>query len=628
MTRKGCVSFLIYMDSFAKNIAGVGNLVESNINKVSVQGPPEESVGDYIDILELSMDDSELLKLRDEWETKNKGYLPKIEARQKQNKVYYEGTQIQSGLQSQKGISSNLIFEAEETFIPQALSKNPEPVVWSDNTEEGKEASNMIKTMLQHKADTLCLRKKLGVMLRQWSIYFTGVMKYGWDEKIKDITIQVRKPQNFVFDPDAYIDEFGNYIGEYLGERITTTAGKLIKQFPKAKDYITLSVDGRMGTKVVYTEWWTDDYCFSTFQDEVLDKHKNEFFNYDKTEKHSFEDQVKYGFPEQSVTPAKNHFASPRMPYTFLSIFSLQEQPHDITTLIEQSIPNQDRITERDLQITKNLRTGNNSLVLSGQSFTAETARQAAQAIEDGDPVLVPDGQVNNAAQRLPANPLPNGILQSQESDKITLKGIFGTLGLSSQQQTSDTTARGMILNKDHDSTRIGGGIGESLEQVADNTFNWMLQLFYVFYDEPHYGAIMGMGRAVEYVALINSNMNRQFVVSVSPNSMQPKDEITEQNLSIDLANKGWLDPINLFKRLNYPDPMETAKMVTMYKLDPMLYMQKFFPEEAQQVPQGPEAQNPPDLNQQPRPIDQSLAANPASSSLGEVPLNTAALPR
>ena len=155
--------------------------------------------------------DEELLKLRDEWQTRDDGYSPKIKPRQEANKLYYEGKQRQNGMNS-KLVTSNLIFEAEETFIPQALSQNPEPVVWSDNTDEGKQASNEIKTMLQYHADTLCLRKKLGVMIRHWSIYFIGVLKYGWDDKIKDITTEIRKPQNFIFDPDGYVDEYGNYV--------------------------------------------------------------------------------------------------------------------------------------------------------------------------------------------------------------------------------------------------------------------------------------------------------------------------------------------------------------------------------------------------------------------------------
>ena len=63
-----------------------------------------------------------------------------------------------------------------------------------------------------------------------------------------------------------------------------------------------------------------------------------------------------------------------------------------------------------------------------------------------------------------------------------------------------------------------------------------MLQLTYVFYDEKHYAAIMGQASAVEYVGLQMVGHERQYVVSVSPNSMIPKDEITERNEAIELC--------------------------------------------------------------------------------------------
>ena len=617
-------------DSFEENILGVKNLIDSDINKTASDGIQTEGVEtEYIDTLSLEMTDVKLLELKDSWMLKHDGYYPRIEARQKNNKKYYQGRQYSSGVQDDTIIASNLIFEAEETFIPQALSKNPEPVVWSDNTAEGKEASNNIKTMLQHKADTMGLRQKLSIMVRHWSIYFTGVLKHGWDKEANDICTELRKPQNFILDPDGYVDEFGTFCGDFLGERIPSTAQKLIDLFPSKKDYILIKVDGKLGTTVNYTEWWTDKYCFTTFMDIVLDKHKNEFFNYDKTDVNSQEDQDEYGMESETVTPGKNHFAVPKMPYTFLSVFTLQEQPHDITNLIEQNIPNQERISERDLQITKNLRTGNNSLIVSGLSFTAETARQAAQAIEDGDPIIIPNGQMESV-KRIPASPLPSGVLESQQIDKDTLRGVFGVQGISSQQQDENTTARGMILNQSHDSTRIGGGIGDSLEQVADNVFNWWLQLFYVFYDEKHYGAIMGSGRAIEYVQLVNADMDRQFVVSVSPNSMQPKDEITEQNLAIDLANKGWLDPLTLFQKLNYADPTETAKKVVLWKMSPEMYMQKYFPEDMQAMAQQQAMQGDPGDVPQPGmpPPDTGLGAPPADGSLSAVPISTEAMPQ
>ncbi len=604
-------------DSFALNIAGVQNLVESGTNKVRQMQSGDEGVeGDYTDILHLPMDDKKLLELKEEWENKDRGYTPKIKVRQDMNKVYYEGRQKASSTQAGKVVPSNLIFEAEETFIPQALSKNPEPVVWSDNTNEGKQASNEVKTMLQFHADVLCLRKKLGVMVRHWSIYFVGVVKHGWDARVNDIKTELRNPQNFVWDPDAYVDEFGAYIGAYLGERIESSAEKLIEMFPKHEKYIKEKVNEKLGTKVFRTEWWTDEYCFTTFMEEVLDKHKNEYFNYEEPAKTDDE-----GNEVQSATPVYNHFAVPRMPYTFLSVFTLQEHPHDITNLIEQNIPNQDRINDRDFQIAKNLASANNSVVLSGQAFTAETAAQAVNTFYEEGFLLVPNGDITTAVKRMPANDLPSAIFTAQENDESKLRSIFGTQGLTATEPDKDTTAHGMVLNQNHDSTRIGGGIGDALEQVADNIFNWWMQLYAVFYDEPHYGAVMGNGRAIEYVKIVNTNLNRKFVISVAPNSMTPKDELTETNQAIELWQQKALDPITLFKKLNFPDPLESAQMLVTWLTNPQAYAAQFFPQQTQQPGQAPP---PPQVgagsNQQ-GPPDQSLAAPAASPALSQAPL-------
>lgn len=602
-------------DSFTQNILGVTSLIESGINKTNENETTEEDVGaEEFDVLELPMSDEELLALKEEWEGKHNGYYPKIKPRQDKNKTYYVGKQRNPvGTQDERVVPSNLIFEAEETFIPQALSQNPEPVVFSDNTEEGKDASNALKTMLQYHADVLCLRKKLGVMVRHWSIYFLAVVKHGWDEKLKDIKLEIRKPQNLVLDPDGYIDEYGNYIGAFLGERIETTAKKLIDLFPSSKDYISEKVGEKLGTSVTYTEWWTDDYCFSTFFDKVLDKHKNEYFNYPDEK-------------SDSATPTINHFGVPKMPYTFLSVFSLQEHPHDITNLIEQSIPNQNRINDRDAQISKNLGVSNNSLALSMlHGWNSENAREGAQAVEDGDPILVP-GEIDAGIKRLPANPLPNGILDAQQEDKETLRSVFGTSGLSSQTPTPEQTARGQILNTNHDSTRIGGGIGDALEQVADNIFNWQVQLYCVFYDEPHYAAIMGNGQAVEYVSITNENMQRKYVVSVAPNSMRPKDEVSEQNLALERWNNKAIDPIGFMKAINDPDPMNSAKRLVLWTTNPQAYAQLYFPEQPQPTQNTQQGGSAPPQEQGTPPA--SLSAPPASSSLSQVPISTSATPQ
>ena len=584
-------------DPFALNILGVSDLVGSPTNKVSDDIHEQEGiVGDNIDELELDMSDTELLALKESYENKYAPYEGKIAPRQKQNKAYIQGTQTATGTNI-KTAPSNLLFEATATFVPQALAKNPEPTVWSDNTPEGKAASNDVKTILQYLTMILGLRKKLSLMVWHWGIYFTAILKYGWDEKTNEITCEIRKPQNFLFDPDGYVNEFGDFIG-WTGERIQSTAQELIDLFPTAKEYVTEKVANKMGTLVVRTEWWTDEYCFVTYETQVLDKHKNEFFNYKKE--------------------LPNHFAVPKKPYTFLSVFSLQEQPHDFTNLVEQNIANQDRINERDRQIEKNLAHANNSLLMDDKSFNQETAHEGALALEKGDPILGPKDSV----QRLQAPALPNGVLESQQIDKDTLRSIYGTQGLTAQQPDENTTARGMILNQSHDSSRIGGGMGDSLETVASSFFNWMLQLTYVFYDEKHYAAIMGNASAVEYVGLVMVGHNRHYVVSVSPNSMQPKDELTQFNQTMQMWSEKAIDPIGFFKGINDADPMESAKALVLWTVNPQQYMATYFPEMMQQ----PDSANspPPGAGGQPEPAQppQELSQEPASAALSNVPLN------
>lgn len=583
-------------DAFALNILGPEDLVSSGTNKLIDGASSEEGIdGDPTDALDLDMSDAELLDLALSYESKYAPYGGKIEPRQKQNKSYLLGTQKKSWVSNGKTVPSNLLFEATATFVPQALAKNPEPVVFSDNTDAGKAMSNDIKTMLQFQAMNLGLRQKLGLMVWQWGIYFTAVLKYGWDEELNDITAQVRKPKNFLMDPDGYVDEFGDFNG-WTGERISETARDVAGKFPMGKDYISSKVSGKMGTLITYTEWWSarGDYCFYTFEKKVLDKFRNPYFSEE----------------------GENHFSMPKKPLTFLSVFSLQEQPHDFTSLIEQNVSNQDRINERDRQIEKNLAHANNSMVLDPKYFTSETAHEAANALEQGDPILGDP----NGVKRLDAPSLPSGVLESQDRDKDTLKSIYGTLGISSQQPDDNTTARGMILNQSHDSSRIGGGMGDSLEIVATSFFNHVLQIMYRFYDKPHYASIMGNASAVEYVKLRMADHSRKYIVSVAPDSMQPKDELSQ----INQANVQWeskaIDPIGYFKAINDPDPTNSAKRLVLWTTNPALYAQTYFPEQ----PQAPDSPNPPAPGQaepqepQPQP---TLSQEPASASLSQVPL-------
>lgn len=580
-------------DPIQQNINGVQSLVGSKLNKVNsgASGSSEGVDGEFFDALSLKLDDAELLALADKWTLNYAPYEAKIKLRQQANKTYYLGRQKEGSSQTTEApISANLIFEAEETFLPAALSKNPEPVVFADNTPEGNKLSDAVKTMLQYHADTLVLRRQLTIATRHWSIYFIGVLKHGWDDSIEDIKLEVRDPQNFIFDPNGFVDAYADYVGP-LGERITVPAYKLIEMFPKHKAYITIMVTGKLGTDVTYTEWWNDDYCFYTFKGRVLEKNKNPHFNYAKDVPGIDElgqTQIdEAGQPVMTKQKGNNHFAKPKKPYTFLTVFSLGEQPHDITGLIEQNIPNQRMVTRRTEQIDYNLSRQNNSDVFSETNFNQETAKQAATAMAKGHPILVPaGGPIDQAIVRLEAHGLDSSFFNDLENTKTTLRGIFGTDGLGATPPQEQKTLGGLLNNEHHDTTRIGGGIGDAIEQVADNIFNWWLQLYYVYYDVQHDARIMGKMKATEYVTLQSSDFDRRIVVSVAPDSMKPKDELTEINQAINLFQMGALDPKTLLTIMNVPDPQETAESTVLWLIDKNAYMQLNFPEVAQKMQQ------------------------------------------
>jgi hypothetical protein len=647
-------------DPFSLNVRGVSDLVGSSTNKVHGRGEdsPEGQTGERIDSLSLRTSDAELLKIRDDLEKKYAPHEAKMKTIWQRNMESYLGKKKDGQWLNPTGpLAANLQFEAEETFLAAALSKNPEPVVWGDNSPEGNEIAKSVKTMLQFHADQLVLRRKLTLTVRQWSIYHLGVLKYGWKKvddqlngsDIGDVEITNRKIQNFVFDPEGHVDAYGDFNG-WLGERIEVSAEKLIDMFPDHKEYINEQVENKAGTKVTYTEWWSGDdtFTFYTFKKKVLDKHKNQYFNYPEpttnpvtggpeiepeSEDVGPDGEVMFGTGKPVMRPGINHFAQPKKPYTFLSVFSMQEQPHDVTGLIEQNIANQKKIADRSEQINYNVSASNNGYAYSEENFNQETAKQAAEARKKGNPILIPSGgPIGNAILPLAAQDLPSGIFNELEITKNDLRQSWGIQGITSQPADEDQTARGMILNQAHDTSRIGGGIGDAIEQVADSAFNWLTQLYAVFYDEEHFAAVMGNAKAVEYITLKNSDLKTQLIVSVSPDSLKPKDETTEINLAQALFDKGAIGPKTLLKILDFPDPDDSAADGVLYKMDPMAYMQLNFPEVLQQMQQAQMQQQqqamagmapggggmPPEQVTEPQ---QGIARDPASAALSEVQL-------
>lgn len=569
-------------------------------NKVSESDSIEGAVGTLLPELELPMEDSELIELKRSWIKEWNPYEAEIKKVQDLIEQYWLGSQ--SGV-SDKDTVDNIIFEVTETFLPIATRPKAEPIVESDNTDEGNALADKTRKMISYVADNGTYNLKLKQVARYWALYLLGVMKVGWSAKNNDISFAALRPQKLILQPKATIEEC-EYKGYYIGEYIDDVASDLIARFPKKEQFISDKCAGKMGTTVQYIMWTTDDYTFWTLDDEILSKIKNPHWNYDQQvtpqpTTDEFGNPVEQ--PSQKIE-GKNHFKSPKKPYVFLSIFSIGKRPHDATSLILQALPIQDLVNKRLQQIDRNADHANSSVVISGDVFTEEQADTFAKRRRKGAALYVPSGAPSDAVMDLPATALPNFVYESLQDYRNELRNIFGTRGSSPQGTMREHTLGGKQLIQGQDTDRIGGGISTFLEQFSDKVFNWFVQLMYVYYDEPHMASVIGEERAKEYIQLTNDEFIKDLTVGVKEGSMVPHDPASKREEAIELWKDHGIDPITFFDRLEFPNPRETAKALYLWNADPI----QLFPDLLQQQQQQQAQQNNvADLQQQQQQLQQ-----------------------
>lgn len=567
-------------------IRGVMGLF-SNLNKTGEIS--EDSNPTPTNEYESTLDDVEILKLISQRKRNYSVYYTPIEESQKLAFGYWIGQQRSEEFnvgdtgQNRKELVDNLIFEAVETFLPIATRANPDPLVTADPSEIGQKIAHDIKCALVDWADTSKLRRKLARTTRNWTWGRIGVIKIYWDVFTKSIKIENINPKRMIWDKDGYVDEGGLFVGEYEGEKKKATAEKLIEMFPSKKVDITEKSKGKKGTKLEYFEWWDKgkDLYFTMDDDLVLGKFKNPNWNYDGIIK---EIDPETGEEVKVEIQGTNHLKERTSPYRYLSIFSTGLQPHDETSLILQNISLQDEVNTTGRQISKNVGGMNNGMVVSGKAFTEDQAAQAASALRRGVAIRVPNGDVREAVQRFPAPPLPADVFNHLNDMRSEIKNIFGTSGSTPQGLKSTETVRGKVLINQMDSSRIGGAITEQIEQLADSIYNLVVQFMFVYYDEEHFITTAGQVAGMELITLKNADfpLLKTLSITVKEGSLVPKDPLTQRNEAVDLWSANAIDPLSLYKKLDFPDPVQATQQLILWQMlqkgqiQPQMYLPTF----------------------------------------------------
>ena len=553
------------LGNFLRGFASLGG----NVNKVQGEYKDEREEG-VLDapISELSLDkkDDELISLSLSWKKKWEDSKLKehVELRQKENEKYWKGehysnAQLKTGQRDQV---DNLIFEALETFLPVVGRQVAQPAIDTVGNELAIKFARKVEDRIVDVADVMRLRLKVKKAIRYWALYFLGCVKIGWSLERDEIAVEAIRPQQLILDPDAITDEC-EYNGEYIGHYRVDSASDLEARFPSSKKEIGDALSKEYtGTRIRYIEWWTNDFVFWTLGSKVLGKAKNPHWNYDQ------EKQVEIGVNElgepimgTQTIEGRNHFRVRKIPFAFLSVFNLGKGPFADTNLIEQVLPLQDIVNKRVRQIDKNADHTNGGSVVSGDHFTKEQAKGVGEALRKGQTIWVPSGDVNRAFVRSQAPPLPEFVHTNLVDSINRVLGIFGVTGLSAQGIKSEETVRGKIIVRGQDTDRASLVV-DQVEQFYDYIFNWFVQLMMVYYDTPR-PLTSSQGNDV----LSSEEFVWPLVVSVKEGSLIPKDRLTLRNEAIELWGAGAISAVDLFEKLEFPEPKEAAKRLLTWHM-------------------------------------------------------------
>lgn len=572
----------------------------ADINKKKGETTPETKIGivsDKLPELTLEMKDEDIVKLTTKWEKawKESDAKSKWEKQISDNEKYWLGEQFDTPKADKtRPLVDNIIFESLETYLPETTRRNPEPLVTVDNAEldaEGNETPlhtkyiQKVKNRLADIADKNKIRLKLKKGARHWAIYQLGVAKFSWDLDKDMPVVKIVRPKKILLDPEATIDEDG-YNGDRIGEIRKLTASKILgvigtqedqldettgevkvrgngEAVKKIKEMVKDDVD----TEIQFIEWWTPLYMCWKLDSTILYKKKNPHWNYDRTETPDVTDLTNpavsvddYGnATAQEVTiEGINHLPSPEMPYKFLSVFNLGDQPMDKTSLMQQNLSNQDLINKRNKQMDKNIDRMNGGMVVSlaRSGLTQPQAKGVSEALRKGGVVVIPDGAPREAIDTFTPPALPADVYNQLVDTRNRLRDIFGVRGSSAAGLETENTVRGKLLNKGTDTDRIGGGFSEYLEQWADDWYNWIVQLLYVY--DPAFQFVQGAKPP-------------KLVISVKEGSLLPKDSASIAGQALDLAKLNRISNLDLYRRLEWPNAEEVAANVWLETNAPQL---------------------------------------------------------
>lgn len=566
---------------------------------------PSEGYTETTNPLELKIEDTKLANYVDRRIRRSDEYYDKtihLKDRQKKNENYYFGRQINESLLKPYNARymDNLIYEAQSTIKPIALSRLPDLYITDANNDPNVDNARKLTNHINSEIRQRELRRTLAIAFKHIPVGFIGAIKHRWNPakgKYGDYEFYPVHYSKLTLDHTAKSNDTNDM--DYIAEMVEMPLQEVILRFPDMKDQLmeelkfdpSTTEESKMATPInlheVWFKWYEDaGNGETTLVSAVLWKYKKLILKKIKNPNWDWEgEQLTFTFKigddgkktsklaqvsdyqqmmtdpnsiqTEEQTAYKNYYEQPEFPYILMGYDQFAKMPYDETSAIEQSIYLQDNINKRGKQITEIADRAKGKHIFSDISgLTADDIGELD--MDDPDLDILVKGRVSDSHAFIPGEQPGQALYQDQEINRNRLFEKMGVNATTRGVKETDTATTAQIL-RESDFGRIDDMVEDTINYAAEKIGCAVLQYIKLRYTEEHLKYALGKDGEVTYQALHSDMVDPDMKVIVHASGV---DKMLRKKEAYEKAKMQLIDPLTFYEDTDSPNPKERASML------------------------------------------------------------------
>jgi hypothetical protein len=517
-------------------------------------------------------------------------------------------------------VMANRIFPNMEAVINSVIA-NPPGINFIPG-REGDESQNLARKYegyFRKKYRDINVKENVRMGLR--NLYFSRffIMKAFWNAKINDFDCKALDPRDVRVGQFARKEEESEFVIEEVKDNLCA----LLTRFPKKEKEI-LEKSGFneenindayiMNPEVKYKEAWIGDYVVFKYDNIILDKIRNPYWDWDGmliTDEEEQQINASYGderralFTQikgeqanrmpQNVAPSPevetnapqtiegeippneghsepqtykaynfNYWNQPRKPYIFTTILNNENSPIGRTDFITMAIPLQTSIDSRKQDIGKNCELVNGIIKVDSEVMGKSDAQMLAFEAKG---IIWGKGVVAGVARET-GSPLPQMVFEDMLDSRSEIDNIMAASSAFRGEREGQETKAGRLALIQQSFLRLNELV-QATDFVYGELFGWFYQLAKTRYTEYHYAKWIGKEDAVETMDIIQDDFETGSEIQVIPGKTLPVDSEFRFERAHKDVEAGLISPIDYFEEAGYTNPKDLAKAAQVFKLNP-----------------------------------------------------------